>query len=76
MKMFLYQKYNYKGKFTPPNLIFNANLQEFAARVRYICDLQTLGKITAEDSYKQINELWELLEKSYSKLGIDFEKES
>ena len=69
---FLYQKkYHYKGKFTLQNLVFNANLQEFATRVSYICNLQTLGKISAEDSYKQIDELWQQLERSYLELGID-----
>jgi len=68
---FLYQKYNYRGKFTPQNLVFNANLQEFATHVSYICNLQTLGKISVEDSYKQINELWQQLERSYLELGID-----
>jgi hypothetical protein len=67
----LYQKYNYRGNFTPQNLVFNANLQEFATRVSYICNLQTLGKISVEDSYKQINELWQKLERSYLELGID-----
>ncbi|QIR37116.1 hypothetical protein HCG51_10495 [Tolypothrix sp. PCC 7910] len=71
MENFIYQKYNYRGKFTPNNLVFNANLQEFAARVSYICDLHTSGKITTEDSYKQIDDFWKQLEDSYLKLVID-----
>ena len=64
------QKYIYRGIFTPQNLIFNANLQEFATRVSYICNLQTIGKISTEDAYKQINELWQQLERSYIELNI------
>ncbi|NMG18486.1 DUF7219 family protein [Brasilonema bromeliae] len=68
---FLCQKYKYRGKFTPQNLVFNANLQEFATHVSYICNLQTLGKLSTEDAYKQINELWQRLERSYLELEID-----
>ena len=75
LNSFLYQKYDYRGKFTPQNLVFNANLQEFATRVSYICNLQTLGKLSTEDAYKQIDELWQELDRSYSELGIDSERE-
>jgi len=71
---FLYQKYDYRGKFTPENLVFNANLQELAAHVSYICDLETLGKLSAEDAYNQISELWQQLERSYVELGFNSEK--
>ncbi len=36
----------YYGKFTPENLAFNANLQEFAQRVSYLCGLESNGKIS------------------------------
>ncbi|MBW4597562.1 MAG: hypothetical protein KME46_32855 [Brasilonema angustatum HA4187-MV1] len=68
---FISQKYFYRGVFTPQNLMFNANLQEFATRVGYICNLQTIGKISTEDAYKQINELWQQVECSYLELGIE-----
>jgi hypothetical protein len=67
---FIYQTYSYRGEFTPQNLMFNANLQEFTTRVSYICNLQTIGKISTEDAYKQINELWQQVEHSYLELGI------
>ena len=67
---FIYQTYSYRGEFTPKNLMFNANLQEFTTRVSYICNLQTIGKISTEDAYKQINELWQQVEHSYLELGI------
>ena len=71
---FLYQKYGYKGNFTPQSLVFNANLQEFTARVSYICDLETVGKLSPEDAYNQIKELWQQLESSYAELGFNLEE--
>ena len=38
---FLYPRYPYKGEFTPENLLFNANLQEFAQKASYFCALET-----------------------------------
>ncbi|ARV58764.1 hypothetical protein BZZ01_09035 [Nostocales cyanobacterium HT-58-2] len=73
---FLYPMQRYHGPFTPQDLVFNANLQEFATRVSYICNLQTLGKLSAEDCYQQISNLWEQLSHSYSELGIDSNTES
>jgi hypothetical protein len=67
---FLYQPYRYLGEFTPQSLIFNANLQEFSQRVSYICNLQTGGKLSFEESYEQIESLWQQLTQSYKALGI------
>jgi hypothetical protein len=67
---FLYTFRHYHGKFTPEALAFNANLQEFATRISYICNLQTNGKLSPEESYQQINALWEQVKRSYSALGI------
>ena len=71
---FFYQKYDYRGNFTPQSLVFNANLQEFAAAVSYICSLETVGKISPEDAYNQISEFWQHLERSYVELGLNSEK--
>ncbi|NMG07399.1 hypothetical protein [Brasilonema sp. UFV-L1] len=68
---FIYPKRSYHGHFTPEAFVFNANLQEFATRVSYISNLQTLGKLSPKDAYQQISELWEQLKQSYSELGID-----
>lgn len=73
---FLYQRRSYHGNFTPEALVFNANLQEFATRVGYISNLQTLGKLSPQDAYQQITELWERLQRSYSGLGIDSNTET
>jgi hypothetical protein len=51
---FLYPNSRYNGEFTPENLAFNSNLQEFTQKVSYICSLETAGKLTPEDSYQRI----------------------
>ncbi|MGQ9870497.1 DUF7219 family protein [Leptodesmis sp.] len=65
---FLYPIGRYHGSFTPEQLVFNANLQEFAQRVSLICGLETGGKISTEDAYRQIKELWKTLKKSKKEL--------
>jgi hypothetical protein len=65
---FLYPRSKYWGKFTPQNLVFNANLQEFAQRLDYICALETNGKISAEEAYEQIKKLWKQLQQSKQEL--------
>ncbi|MGK7873391.1 MAG: hypothetical protein AB4426_08775 [Xenococcaceae cyanobacterium] len=65
---FLYPLGKYYGKFTPENLVFNANLQEFGQRVSYLCNLETSGRISAKEAYNQIKELWHQLKKSKKEL--------
>lgn len=67
---FLYPRSRYYGNVKPENLVFNANLQEFAQRVSYICNLETAGKLTSEESYKQIHALWKDLKRTKKQLGI------
>lgn len=67
---FLYPANTYHGKFTPQNLAFNANLQEFASKIGYICALETSGKIPSEEAYLQIRALYEALAQSKVGLGI------
>ena len=61
---FLYPQGKYRGAVKPENLVFNANLQEFANRVSLISGLQTNGKLTPEESYDQIKTLWKQLKRS------------
>jgi hypothetical protein len=68
---FLYPQNRYQGKFTPANLAFNSNLQEFAQRVSLIVGLETGGKLSPQAAYVQIEELRELLQRSKEQLGID-----
>lgn len=72
---FLYSRSRYYGKFKPEYLAFNANLQEFAQRVSYVCNLQTAGKLSPQESYNRIQALWEQLKRSQEglKIGLDAE---
>jgi len=63
----------YRGTFTPSNLVFNANLQEFAHRINYICALESNGKLAPDEAYRQIQELWQALKASKKALGIGTE---
>jgi hypothetical protein len=67
---FLHPRGSYRGAVKPENLVFNANLQEFANRVSLISGLQTNGKLTPEESYNQIKTLWKQLKRSKKELGI------
>ena len=75
---FLYPQSPYYGKVKPENLVFNANLQEFAQKISYICNLETGGKLAPDEAYKQIRALWKELKRSKKELKIGqhpFEKE-
>lgn len=65
---FLYPMGKYRGEFTPEQLAFNANLQEFAQRVSLVCGLETGGKISSDDAYHQIKKLWKDLKNSKKEL--------
>lgn len=70
---FLYAYSKYRGKFKPENVVFNANLQEFAQKVSYICNLETNGKISSLQAYDRIKTLWKQLKESKKNLEIDNE---
>ncbi|MGF1480084.1 MAG: hypothetical protein ACFB4I_11415 [Cyanophyceae cyanobacterium] len=67
---FLYPKSRYHGQVKPENLVFNANLQEFAQQVSYVCNLSTSGKLTSQEAYSQIQSLWKQLKQSKKQLGM------
>ncbi len=71
---FLYPRNPYRGDFTPENLVFNANLQEFAQKVSYICNLETNGKIPPQKAYEEIKHLWRDLRESIKNLKIEENK--
>ncbi|WP_242072070.1 hypothetical protein [Nostoc sp. FACHB-110] len=56
------------GQVKPENLIFNANLQEFAQKVGIITSLETNGKLTSQEAYKKIKSLWKQLKRSKKQL--------
>ncbi|MGJ5631568.1 DUF7219 family protein [Nostoc sp. CALU 1950] len=72
---FLYPRSRYYGKFQPENLMFNANLQEFAQKISYIACLETGGKLSQEQAYQQIQVLWKQLKHSKKQLAIGGNKE-
>lgn len=67
---FLYPRGRYYGQVKPENLVFNANLQEFAQKVSYICNLETGGKVTPDEAYEQIKALWKSLKRTKKQLHI------
>jgi len=67
---FMYPYNRYRGEVKPENLIFDANLQEFAQKISYICNLETSGKISPERAYEDIKDLWQQLSASKKELGI------
>jgi hypothetical protein len=67
---FLYPRHRYRGQVKPENMLFNANLQEFSQRVSIICGLETNGKLSPEESYREIKALWKQLKHSKKQLGI------
>ncbi|WP_264324732.1 DUF7219 family protein [Romeriopsis navalis] len=70
-EQFMYPRAKYRGEFTPENLAFNANLQEFAQRVSTLCSLETSGKIPPEETYKEIKKMWKALKASKRNLLED-----
>ncbi|UBF24920.1 hypothetical protein K9N68_25200 [Kovacikia minuta CCNUW1] len=67
---FLYPRSTYRGEVKPENLVFNANLQEFAQKASFICNLETNGKMAPLDAYQQIKALYKQLRQSKKALGL------
>lgn len=67
---FLSPRSRYYGTVKPENLVFNANLQEFSHRASILCALESNGKITPEETYKELKTLWKKLKRSKKQLGI------
>ena len=65
---FIYSQARYRGNFSPQNLAFDANLQEFAQKIGYVCALETNGKISAKEAYDRIKDLWHQLKTSKKEL--------
>lgn len=56
-------------------MIFQANLKEFANRVGIICGLESGGKISQAEAYGRIRDLWKQLKTSRKNLQIGDEAE-
>ncbi|MBD2256170.1 hypothetical protein [Pseudanabaena sp. FACHB-2040] len=66
---FLHTYSRYYGQGRVGNVMFNSNLQEFAQRISFISNLHTGGKMTSEEAFNQIADLWQALESS--KINLD-----
>lgn len=66
----LYARSRYYGEVNPENLVFNASFQEFSQRVGYVVNLETNGKMSAEESYEHIEILWAQFELACQQLKI------
>lgn len=66
----LYARSRYHGNASPSHLAFNANLQEFAQRASYITNLETGGKISSEEAYQSLEDLWNEFEFTCYQLEI------
>lgn len=51
-------------------LIFEANLTEFASRVQIICSLEAAGHLSPQHAYTRIKCVWKELNESKKNLGI------
>lgn len=65
---FLFPRSKYWGEFSPQRLAFNANLQEFAQRISFVCNLETGGKMSPLEAYEEIKHLWKQLKESKANL--------
>ncbi|MEB3242986.1 MAG: hypothetical protein VKO44_05055 [Cyanobacteriota bacterium] len=52
------------ANWSPQRLLFHQNLESFADRVGLIVGLQGNGKISQEDAYAQIKQIWKELKQS------------
>jgi hypothetical protein len=65
---FLNPRSRYYGDFTPTNLVFNANLQEFSNQIGILCALETGGKLSSDEAYKEIKRKFKQLKQSRKSL--------
>jgi hypothetical protein len=61
---FIHPRSRYYGDFSPQNLAFNQNLQEFSSQIGIIVGLETGGKLTAKEAYSRIKKLFKELKAS------------
>jgi len=57
-------------EFLAENILFDANLKEFASKVGMICGLEAGGRLSPDQAYRQIRDLWKQLKRSHRNLGI------
>ncbi|MFN3166230.1 MAG: hypothetical protein ACE37H_04110 [Phycisphaeraceae bacterium] len=55
---------------SPEEILFNNNLREFTVKIEHICGLEDNGKISQEEAYRRVRQLWKQLKRSKKNLGI------
>lgn len=55
---------------SPEEILFDDNLREFTTKIEHICSLEINGKISQEEAYGRIRDLWKALKRSKKNLGI------
>ncbi len=56
---------------SPGQILFSANLQEFSQKVSLICALESNGKLSPQETFERIRQLWTSLEGSKQTLLDD-----
>ena len=56
--------------FSAEDVIFDANLQEFATRIGFLVGLEAQGKLAPDAAYDEIKKLYKQLKASKKGLGI------
>ncbi len=60
---------SYRGEdWSPERLVFHQNLEQFAERVGLIVALQGNGKISQEEAFDEIRQIWKQLQTSRESL--------
>ena len=70
-EQYIMQRSFYSGKKSDESVEFNKNLQDFALQVSYICALETSGKMSPEESFKRVRNLWKQLKADYKVMKHD-----
>ncbi len=60
---------------SPEEIVFNDNLREFTVKIGQICGLESNGKISQQEAYRRIRDLWKMLKRSKKSLGIGKEND-
>jgi hypothetical protein len=59
-----------EGPIDAEQMIFEANLREFATRVGFVCALESNQSISQREAYQRIKALWKQLKESRKNLRI------
>jgi hypothetical protein len=66
--------HDHREDFSAEDMIFDANLREFASRVGIICGLESGGSVSPDEAYRRIKAVWKELKRSKKNLRIGEEE--